>query len=158
MSGDAGAVALIAGSSGVITTFQENIVSNDTGYSGLTANLLTDSTGMNLAHGLDLIAGFSMNRTLAAPNPVDGGILLVPLYVRSVESTLGVIRGMLRGLWYPPHVATDMLPSATGELVISGGNLLAGRSFSIRRSNASSSFNATDRCLALQKSGDVFTN
>lgn len=74
------------------------------------------SVPLTLATNQDLVAlnaSYIIGASGATyPNPVDGGILLAPLYVR--ESAL--VRGTLRGLWNPGH-AKPLLSNDTFSAV-----------------------------------------
>jgi hypothetical protein len=161
LPGDTGNVLLIGGQSQVATTFNENLtVFGTTHFSGnASTSLLTDVAGLQVADLVDLVSGIgtaSMRQT--APSPADGGIMLVPVYVRGDGSGATYFHGMLRGVMFPPHSAGDMLAGTTSELVINGGNLLSGLTFSIRRASAGSTMGLDDRCLAIQVSGTVPSN
>ena len=161
LAGDLGAVALIMSNTATITSFTENMAFGPTTDLSTTTGsfILSDAAGMNAAAVLDLVPGIGSGTRQVAPNLTDGGILLAPVYVRGLESGSQFFRGMLRGVYFPPHYASQLLLSTTGELAIGGANLLADRSFSIRRTSPSSgTFGNDNVCFAVQTSGAVLTN
>lgn len=90
-----------------------------------------DSTGIVKSPQMDVVGGISdmsnCSGTLPFPNPADGGLVLVPLFVRTSDAPGTVLRGRLRGIWAPAHLYTA-ITYPQGDTV-SGTGAFAGRSF-----------------------------
>jgi hypothetical protein len=59
------------------------------------------------------------------PNPDDGSLILVPIFIWAMTAGNSSLRGRLRGVWASPQVAAAI---ATGDTV-SGAGSIAGKSF-----------------------------
>lgn len=66
----------------------------------------------------------SIKTGLSYPHPVDGGLYLGPFWLQ--ENVLGVVRGTLRGVWYP--LCTPVRCLSHGD-TFDGTGALAGKSF-----------------------------
>lgn len=107
------------------------------GVTGLSGNLIArDYSGTNLAIQPDKVWGIGLhtnsgngNFTGIAPfpNPVDGGLILSEVFLRTGEFSTHNLRGKLRGVWATPSSHTVM-PFAAFDTV-SGTGSLAGKTF-----------------------------
>lgn len=86
--------------------------------------------GLGVATPVCLLADSRLNTSTIVwggnnqyPNGPDGGLWIVPVFIG--ETTLVNIRGRLRGLYYPGHLAVNFTDGDT----ISGANAYAGKTF-----------------------------
>jgi hypothetical protein len=63
------------------------------------------------------------------PNPADGSVILVPVFVRHADSAGNALRGRLRGLWAQLHPTASFAAAFPTGTTFSGVGELAGRSF-----------------------------
>jgi hypothetical protein len=93
--------------------------------------LARDTTGLVVGQGFEKRPANSATGTAGLvaltgdylfPNPADGSVAMVPIYVSSLESAQGVLRGRLRGMWcqlhsnFADYFAAGDTWSGTGDL------------------------------------------
>ncbi len=113
------ALGIISASSSIATSSGHFYARDSTG--------LVKAVAFEKSGGIGPVPNNMMVGSYGFPNAADGSLILSPIYVRSVESTFGVLRGRLRGIWINNH--NNFGSFATPGDTYSGTGDLAGKAF-----------------------------